>query len=283
MIKNAGIRFCLLSIGFLCIVVSTASAQAKPDPSQKTKKEKQAEKKERIDKMIRQEEEGALIYQKQSLFGIKLYSDGWAALFEKGYMKTVNKTNIFSIEFGERKHRKEEKVSKFISGTPFLGNSLIYGKQNNFYFLKLGAGQSYLLGGKGNRNGVAVSAIYNGGVSVGMLKPYYLDVTDPISNEALTIRYMNDGSRNDSLFLDPQTINGGAGVFKGFNKMKIKPGLFLKGAVRFDYGRYNELISAVEAGFNVEWYVKDMPIMINNNARKLFTNVFIALEFGRRK
>ncbi|CAN5481630.1 hypothetical protein BH10BAC3_BH10BAC3_15280 [soil metagenome] len=282
MINNTGIRICLLSIGFLCVFFTTISAQT-VDPSSKTKKEKQAAKKQRIDQMIRQEEEGALIYQKQNLFGIKLYSDGWGALYEKGYMKTVNKTNLFSIEFGERKDRKEEKVSKFISGTPFLGNSLVYGKQNNFYFLKLGAGQSYLLGGKGNRNGVAVSAVYNGGVSLGMLKPYYLDVIDPLNQDQLTIRYMGDNSRNDSLFVDPQAINGGAGVFKGFNKIKVKPGLFLRAAVRFDYGRYNELISAVEVGFNAEYYFSDMPIMINNDAHKLFSNVFIALEFGKRK
>ena len=283
MIKNTGIHICFLSIGFLCVVVSTVSAQAKTDPAEKTKKEKQAEKKQRIDQMIRQEEEGALIYQKQNLFGVKLYSDGWAAFFERGYMKTVNKTTLFSLEFGERKHRKEEKVSKFISGTPFLGNSLVYGIQFNFYFLKLGEGQSYLLGGKGNRNGVAVSAIYNGGLSIGMLKPYYLDVVDQLSGEQLTVRYMNDQSRHDSLFLDPQSIIGGAGVFKGWDKIKVKPGLFLKGAVRFDYGRYNELISAIEIGFNTEFYIKDMPIMINNEARNNFTNVFIALEFGKRK
>lgn len=233
--------------------------------------------------MIRQEEEGALIYQKQSLFGIKLYSDGWGLLFEKGYMKTINKTNLFSIEIGERKDHKEEKVSKLISGTPFLGNALIYGKQNNFYFMKLGVGQSYLIGGKGNRNGVAVSAVYNGGVSLGFLKPYYLDVSDPQTFEQRSIKYKGDNSYTDTLFLDPVAINGGASVFKGFNEMKVKPGLFVKGALRFDYGRYNELISAVEAGFNIEYYFSDMPVMINDKARKLFSNVFVALEFGRRK
>ena len=282
MINNTGIRICLLSIGFLCTVVTTTSAQTS-SPEKKSKKEKLAEKKARIDHMIRQEEEGALIYLKQNLFGLKLNSDGWSLLYEKGYMKTVNKTNLFSVEFGERKDRKEEKVSKFISGTPFLGNALIYGKQNNFYFLKLGVGQSYLLGGKGNRNGVAVSAVYNGGLSAGLLKPYYLDVIDPLTSEELTIRYQNDNSRNDSLFLDPQSITGGASVFKGFNKLKVKPGLFLKGALRFDYGRYNELISAVETGFNVEYYFSKMPVMIENKAHKAFINVFIALEFGKRK
>jgi hypothetical protein len=282
MINNAGIRVCLLSIGILCCLFSTTSAQT-TTPPEKTKKERQAEKKERIDQMIRQEEEGALIYQKQNLFGVKLYSDGWSLFYEKGYMKTVNKTNLFSIEFGERKDRKELKVSKFISGTPFLGNAIIYGKQNDFYFLKLGVSQSYLLGGKGNRNGVAVSAIYGGGFSLGLLKPYYLDVVDPLTSQPLTIRYKNDNSRTDTLFLEPQVITGGASVFEGVNETKFKPGLFLKGALRFDYGRYNELISAIETGFNFEYYFSDMPIMINNEAHKSFLNVFIGIEFGKRK
>ena len=33
-----------------------------------------------------------------------------------------------------------------------------------------------LIGGKGNKNGVAVSAIYGGGISAGLLKPYYLQI-----------------------------------------------------------------------------------------------------------
>jgi hypothetical protein len=281
MINRTTRRHFAFSAVLMSLFVTGLHAQT--NPGEKTKKEKQAEKKERIDKMIRQEEEGALIYQKQSLFGVKLYSDGWGVLFEKGYMQTVNKTNLFSLEIGERKDSKEQRVSKLISGTPFLGNSLIYGKQNNFFFAKLGVGQGYLIGGKGNRNGVAVSAIYSGGVSLGFLKPYYLNITDPNTAEQRAISYKGDNSYDDTLFLDPIAINGSAGVFKGFNNLKVKPGLFIKGALRFDYGRYNELISAVETGFNVEFYFAKMPIMINNEAKKLFANVFVAIEFGRRK
>lgn len=283
MINNTGIRISFLSIGFFCLLLTGISAQNNTPVEKKTKKEKQAEKKERIDQMIRQEEAGALIYQKQNLFGVKLNSDGWGLLFEKGYMKTVNKSMLYSIEFGERKDRKEQKVSKFISGTPFLGNSLVFGKQFNFYYFKLGAGQSFLLGGKGNRNGVAVSAIYNAGISLGMLKPYYLDIIDPSSGEEATIRYNNDNSRNDSLFVNPQFITGGAGIFKGTNEIKVKPGVYLKGSLRFDYGRYNELISAIETGFNVEYYTSGTAIMIDNPSKKSYINVFIAFEFGKRK
>jgi hypothetical protein len=164
-----------------------------------------------------------------------------------------------------------------------VGNPLVYGKRNNMMFVKLGVGQSYLIGGKGNKNGVALSAIYSGGVSLGLLKPYYLNVTDNLSGQAEDIKYEGDGRRSDSLFIDPIAINGGVGFFKGVNELKVKPGLFLKGALRFDYGRYNELISAIEAGFNAEYYFADIPIMVNNDPKKFFLNVFVALEIGRRK
>jgi hypothetical protein len=281
MIKITGPRFLMASLALFA--GSFASINAQNSPGSKTKKERQAEKRERINKMIMQEEEGALIYQKQTLFGVKLYSDGWAALFEKGYMKTVNKTNLFSLEIGERKDRKEQKVSKGSNSSFLAGNPFVFGKQNNFFFAKLGVGQSYLLGGKGNRNGVAISAVYSGGVSIGLLKPYYIDISDPTTREITAIKWQGDSSTNDQNFLRPDLIEGGSGVFKGFGELKVKPGLFAKGALRFDYGRYNELISAVEAGFNAEYYASGMPIMVGNDPKKFFLNVFVALEFGKRK
>jgi hypothetical protein len=283
MLNKAGARLMLVGLGFFSSLFVTAQAPKTPTSGSSSKKEKQAERQERINEMIRQEEEGALIYHKQTLLGLKLYSDGWAGVIERGYMKTVNKTNLFSIELGERKDQKEEKVAKATGGGFFLGNPLIYGKRYNMMFVKLGVGQSYLIGGKGNKNGVALSAVYNGGISLGLLKPYYLNVSDPLSGQTMDIKYQDDGSRNDSLFIDPAAINGGVGFFKGANELKLKPGLFLKGALRFDYGRYNELISALEAGFNAEYYFSDVPIMVNNDPKKFFLNVFIALEIGRRK
>ncbi len=41
---------------------------------------------------------------------------------------------------------------------------------------KASMGQQFLLGGKGNKNGVAVTYLYSGGLSLGMLKQYVLNV-----------------------------------------------------------------------------------------------------------
>ena len=283
MINKSVSRKLLLSLGMSACLFSAAVAQYKPVDS--PKKQKQEKKKERINQMIKQEEEGTLIYQKQNIFGIKLNSDGYGLMYERGYMKTVNKTNLFSLDIGERKHQKEDKRNKVktVDNFAVYGNPLIYGKINNFFFVKLGVGQSYLLGGKGNRNGVAVSAIYNGGISLGLLKPYFVDVEVVGSGEEKSIRWIENDTANNALFLDEFSLTGGSGLFKGFGKIKPKPGVFAKGAVRFDYGRYNELVSSIETGFSAEFYFSDMPIMALVPAKKLFLNVFVAIEFGKRK
>jgi hypothetical protein len=259
----------------LCSLVVTGSFAQTKD----TKQQKKAENRERINRMITQEEEGAIIFQKQTVFGIKLNTDGYGIFLEMARMKTARKSNLYSLELGERKHSKEEKVPP-VQGTYFT-NPFIYGKINNFYYAKLGFGQQRLIGNKGNKNGVALSAIYGGGLTAGLLKPYYLKVADIQSNVVRDVKYNNS---NDSIFLDNvQYIQGASGFSKGFGELKFTPGLYAKTALRFDYGRYNELVSAIEVGLNVEFYSKKMPVMLLQTQKQLFFNAYAAIEFGRRK
>jgi hypothetical protein len=243
-----------------------------------SKQQKKNDRKDRINQLIKQEEEGALIFQNQSIFGIKLTTDGYAAFYELGKLKTPVKTNTYSLEIGERKHPKEEKAPGRGSGGFSIGNSYIFGKINNFYYAKLGFGQQRLLGGKGNKNGVAVAAVYGGGLSAGLLKPYYIQTNDARS-ETRDVKYNN----NDTIFLTPSLIDGSSAFGKGFNEMKFVPGGFAKAGLRFDYGKYNELVSAIEVGLNLEVYSKKMPIMLLNKEKQLFVNAYAAILFGKRK
>lgn len=252
--------------------VNTAGADAK--------QQKKTERREKINQLIKQEEEGALIYQKQGAFGFKFNTDAWSMFYEHGKYKTITKTNLWWMEFGERKDKKEEKVPTLSASQGFLiMSSYIYGKQNNFYYLKAGFGQQLLIGGKGNKNGVAVSAIYGGGFSAGLLKPYYIEIQNPTTGLREQIKYNN----NDSLFLDPTIILGKGSFGKGFNEIKFVPGVHARAALRFDYGRYNEVLSALEVGVNAEYYTQTMPILLLNKDRKFFFNAYIAIVFGKRK
>ena len=140
-------------IAFCCLSFIKIFAQQPQAMSEKDRKK--AEHKQHIAELIKREEEGSLIYNKQFLFGFKLNTDGWAAMYEHGKYKTLTTTNTWFAEFGERKSHKEEKITPTDISTGFpVGNSFVYGKQNNFYYLNLGIGQQRLLGGtlQPNRN-----------------------------------------------------------------------------------------------------------------------------------
>lgn len=263
------------------MIVSAQQKQLSKESAEKA--QKKAEKKERINQLIKQEEEGALIFQKQNAYGFKFNTDGWGIFYEHGKYKTITTTNIWWMEFGEHKHPKEDKSAAFNnngSGFTIISN-YVYGKRNNFYHFKLGFGQQKLIGGKGNKNGVAVSAIYGGGITAGLLKPYYLNILNKYDgNKAQSIKY--NGS-NDSLFLDPTIITGSGGFFKGWGEVQVVPGAHLRTALRFDYGRYNELLSAIEVGLNAEYYSQKMPILVQVPDKSFFFNAYIALTFGKRK
>ncbi len=270
----------LFFISFILSSVFVSAQQKVKSTGADAKQLKKAERREKINQLIKQEEEGALIYQKQGAFGFKFNTDAWSMFYEHGRYKTITKTNLWWLELGERKHPKEEKVPTLSASQGFLIiSSYIYGKQNNFYYLKAGLGQQVLIGGKGNKNGVAVSAIYGGGFSAGLLKPYYIEIQNPSTNQKEQIKYTN----NDSLFLNPSIILGKGSFGKGFNEIKFVPGVHARAALRFDYGRYNEVLSAMEVGVNAEYYSQSMPILLLNKENKFFFNAYISLVFGKRK
>ena len=263
----------------LCfITLNKVFAQQHPQALSEKEIKKQ-ERKRHIAELIRREEEGALIYDKQFLLGFKLNTDGWTALYEHGKYKTTTVTNTWFVEIGERKSHKEERITPTDLNTGFpVGNPFVYGKQNVFFNVNLGIGQQRLIGGKGAKSGVAVSAIYGGGFSAGLLKPYYVTIYDPNSNTTRDVKYQGPG---DTLFLYYPISS--AGFTKGFGEMKFVPGLVAHLGLRFDYGRYNELVSALEIGISGEFYTKNMPIMVDAPNQKFFYNAYVALEFGSRK
>ena len=268
----------IVLIAFCALITNLGFSQTR-EAKQTAKQQKREEKQEKIKRLTMQEEEGAIIFQKQTVFGLKLNTDGYGAFVELGRMKTARKSNLYSFELGERKHPKEEKITS--SAGSYLANPYVYAKINNFYYAKLGFAQQRLIGNKGNKNGVAISAIYGGGLSAGLIKPYYLKVSDATSNAVKDVKYDNT---NAAVFLSsPQLIYGATGFTKGFGEVKVKPGAFVKTAMRFDYGRYNELVSAVEVGLNVEVYGQKVQQLLLTKEKQLFFNAYAAIEFGRRK
>lgn len=248
-----------------------------------TKQDKRTAKRARMNNMLRLEEEGVPSYHKHSIFGFRLNNDGYGGFYEYGKAKTPYRSTIFTFEFNEKKHPKENKQStgnNIGGGFVVIGTPFVYGKQNIFYQAKFGFGQQWMIGGKGNKNGVAAYGIINGGLSLGLLRPYYVEVESPAgSGEFKKIKYSQADSAE---FLGPGIV-GGTGLSTGWSDMKLVPGLHIKAALRFDWARFNTTVSAIETGFNAEWYTKKIEQMVNVDPKSLFLNGYIAICFGSRK
>jgi hypothetical protein len=241
--------------------------------AQETKKQRQAEKRARVNNMIKEEEEGVIAYRKSFLFGAKLISDGYGAFIELGRASSVKKSTLYQLEISERKAKKEDKQSNpYLNSAPF-----IYGKENFVYPVKLGVQEQILLGNKSNKNGVSVTANYGGGVSLSLLRPYYLEVQK--GNDYVYVKY---NSPDSSLFLNGPIVAGPT-FGKGWSDLTITPGLYAKTALRFDYGSYNEVISAIEVGITGEYYSKKIPILLQNPEKSFFFSGYVSILFGKRK
>lgn len=240
--------------------------------AQKNKKERREENKRRINALIKQEEEGVIAFEKSTVFGAKFINDGYGVFFELGRAKSIKKGLLFQLELSERKHSKEEKQSNLFNfSTPF-----IFGKQNFFYPFKLGIQQQILFGNKSNKNGVSITYNYGGGISAGLLRPYYVQLSS-------SGKYVKFESADSTQFLDPSVISGGPGFSKGWSDLKVTPGLYVKTAMRFDYGSYNEIVSALEVGITGEYYTKTIPIIIRSEPKRFFLSGYVAIMFGKRR
>lgn len=252
--------FIILTLSFNCF-------------AQSSKKQRQEEKKMRVDEMIQQEEEGVITYRKSFLFGAKLITDGYGVFFEVGRASSVKKSLLYQLEISERKHNKEEKQGSAYSNSA----PLIYGKINFFYPVKLGVQQQILLGNKSNKNGVSVTGNYGGGISLGLLRPYYAQIDNGGS-----VDYVKYDSPDSLEFLNGQ-IFGGPSLSKGWNELTVVPGLYTKLGLRFDYGMYNEIVSAIEVGVTAEYYTKKIPQMVYNEQKQFFYGAYFSVLFGKRK
>ncbi len=258
--KTACLLICLVMVGI---------AVAQPE-----KRDKKAERRQRINALVKQEEEGVIAYRKHTVYGAKLISDGYGLFMEIGRAKSIRTALLYQLEITERKHPREEKQTD-PSG---IGAPIIYGKQNFVYPIRLGAQFQYILGNKSNKNGVSISVNGGGGIAISLLRPYMVEVLDT-SGKRRFVKY--DGP-DSSLFLTPPYFSGPR-LGTGWKNLKFAPGLYAKTGVRFDYGRYNEMVSAIEVGVMAEYYTKKVPQMVFEKQRQFFLSAYMSILFGKRK
>ena len=203
--------------------------------------------------------------------------------FTYGEIMPSNKTRFILVEFAELRSAKERRKRQDLFGTvPNNGQAFIYGKQNNFYTLRLGVGQKVYFSESVGRRGVNLAYSYSAGFNLGMLKPYYLKIIYRDSWGSPNIRPEAYNEENRFRFLDPTQIEGPAGFSYGWGDLRLRPGIFLRSSLWIDLGEWDDVLRAFELGLCADVFARPVPIMVDGNHAPVFFNLFLNFHLGGR-
>lgn len=224
--------------------------------------------------------------------GLRLTTNGWGIFANKGYVMSEDRYSdlfydirLFQVEFSEIKHTKETKrANANLSGTidapptPF-----IFGKINNFYMLKLGYGFRKMIAGKPEPGNISVHLVYMGGLSAGLLKPYYIQYGNIDPGGGFTEETIRYSDSTKTKFISRPNIIGGAGFSRGLSEIEFVPGVHAKTGLHFDFANDKRNKLAVETGFELQYYAKEIELMVGQDPTAFFISFYASVEFGKRK
>ena len=247
-----------------------------------------------------------IVYNNEFTIDARLHTYGFALAANWTKIKTYYKSTYFQVEIGELKHQKDFRQNSdnqiLNQGSP---QSFILGKKNNLFVIRAGYGKKKYLSEKAKRKGVAIGLNYEAGVTLGLLKPYYLDIKQSDQPDFPTRPEKYD-SENPCNFLNPLGgIYGSSGFFKGIGEVRPLPGVHFKAGVHFDWGAFDEFVKAIEVGVAADIFYKRAPILIHINEetasimntscphlaplevqanpnRPFFINLYVTLHLGKR-
>lgn len=221
-----------------------------------------------------------VIYKKERSFDLAIQTNGFYLGYNRAKIEKYYISKYLHIDLGHMKDSREQKINQANLPGNFIGN-YIYGKQNDLWNLRVGRGLNYYLSEKSRKRGVAVAVRAEGGILLGILKPYYLKVRERIDNESNIIDLRYSIERKEQ-FLAKENILGAASFFKGFGEISLKPGAFGRLGITFDPGAYEKFVRSIGFGLSVDLYSGRVPILATDKNSFLFTNFYLNLQFGKR-
>ncbi len=220
-----------------------------------------------------------VLLRREHAAGIFAHSQGAGIEFRKGYNKDF--FTKWSYEFGllEMKSTRETRVANAIFRNT---RSYFYGKLNNIYLLRGGAGKQKLLNRKPAWGGVETRYFWAGGGSVAFIKPVYLDIIHDLTFNQLYATFTLKTERYDPGKHNFENIYGRASFFKGFDEVMISPGAYARGGFSFDFASKNQVLTDVEIGVAAEFFPKALQIMALRDPERFFLTFFISAHIGKR-
>ncbi|MDR0437702.1 MAG: hypothetical protein LBH22_05300 [Bacteroidales bacterium] len=220
------------------------------------------------------------LYNQHSFFG-QIHGNGFGFGYRYGKIRSIYKYNFQEFEFLQLRHPKAIRSP----GWNWVGSPRRYieGGLNQLYAFRYGLGTQRTLNEKPYWGGIQVDYTVSVGAVLGLAIPQYLSIWFEDSNE--NGHFINTRvERYDPVeHPDNQFINGMGPMFKGLFNLRPYPGVYGRFGFNFDFGNYQERVSALEVGAMIDVFPIPVPMMAHNNKNFFFVNFYIAYHFGRRK
>ena len=227
-----------------------------------------------------------IIYYKDFSVGAKMATNGFGAFLNLSHRINLYKTKFYQFEIENITNPKEiSQASVYSNPYGFESpKSFVYGKQNNFYTVNASIGMKRLIAEKADKSGVELTLKYMGGVSIGILKPYYLDLIYTQDNVTIDYILSQSYAQAGPRFLNYDLIYGSSGFTYGLNQIRVVPGAHFKAGLNFDWATYDDNIKAVEVGIECDIYYEKVPIMVASEFnQQIIPQLYVSLEIGKRR
>jgi hypothetical protein len=218
-------------------------------------------------------EQQKIFFRNERSFAFLLNSDGYGGSYREAKRIDFLNKRFFEIEAGNLKHPREYRMSNPLYQTP---GTFKYGKINGAIYLRGSIGRQHELYKKADLGGVAVRYFYSGGPTFAFYKPIYYKILYPVSYNEYTIKE----EKLDVINHPPYDIYSKAPWVKGLGETRVIPGLFVKGGINFEYSKEEKVIHAIEAGFTLSGYLREIPIMATEDNNAVLFSLFISYRFG---
>jgi len=207
--------------------------------------------------------------------GLILHTNGWGGNLTRGKFKTYKRYDLYSFDLVNLKHRKEYRI-RYITDPENPTKSFKYGKLNSFYVARFSYGRQRMLFEKQREKGVEVYFNWKTGLNLGMLKPIYLEVLNSETGLGRVEERYDPNKHNES------NIYGKGKFGSGFNEIKFRPGVHVKGGGKFELAKNREKIFALETGVIVDVFPTKVSILADQKTDVVFYNFYINILFGKK-
>jgi hypothetical protein len=216
-----------------------------------------------------------VLMEKQWTLGLLVHTNGWGIKLRIGKNITFLRQRMWELEYTTYKSPKEIRV---INPMFSDSKSYIFGKLNYVSFLRGGIGFQHILNRKPYWGGVQLSALYYGGLSIGITKPMYLYIIHIKSLNEYEI--VEEKYNPDIHFVED--IYGRGSLLAGITQLGLYPGVYLKGGLEFEFGTKNKRINSIEAGAALDFSPIPIAIMAYNPKQNFFLTLYLGISLGKR-